>query len=173
MSNPTTYLRYLPAKAKIKNRQMTGESVAIEAVKRTIFPKRYAVTQDVEIGDTLLNFVTGMEFIANTQDLEVISLGGSHAFKILAPISPAVTWEILDGAEIDVEICNQKIYEGEEWFFKHGEPFKPEKVRSALNPPMIICIGYGTTHYREKTVLFNNLEFKTYCKVKGPCGHYH
>jgi len=43
---------------------------------------------------------------------DMITVG--EAYKILAPISPAVTWEIEDGAEIEVK-CQVQLFKDGEW----------------------------------------------------------
>ena len=158
MSKPKTFLKYLPAEGEIKNtRQMIGESVAMEAVRRTMFPERYAVTSDIEVGDEVMCFTDGNKYkisgyiyhkigrypnkkyweIWDERLREYLKLSRKNCFKVLAPISKNVTWDIPDGAEIEVEPRLKEHY----------------------------LIG-GALKLASKGEV-------AYYLVKGPCGHYH
>ena len=75
----------------------------------------YATTSDFNIGDQAMmtKIESGLpllfwgEKIVTTEDIEAFNKQG-HWFKILAPLSPNVTWEIKDGQEIEIELGYDK-----------------------------------------------------------------
>ena len=112
MKQPKITCRYLPAKGEIKSRQMIGESVAMEMVKRTIFPKRFAVTTEFKIGDEIIDQDGKTFVLTKEKEVELADAikklpndieGKRNWVKKLAPLSPNVTWDIKDGAEIEAK----------------------------------------------------------------------
>ena len=108
--------------------------------------ERYAVTTDIEILDQIIDISTRRKSYVISRNHKLIKGGGQkfigyivadslqgggicgdvskeNAFKILAPISPAVTWKIKDGAEIEIELGYNKWHK---FKVKEGEdPFEP------------------------------------------------
>ena len=172
MSKAKTYLKYLPAegeiqitdsaciyngkvfpvldiKAKAKRSiKIHNTGYKFDYIEESLCKKAvcYAVTTDAKIkeGDQMATH-EGLEIAE--YDGYSFDKDGEFCFKILAPISPHVTWEIKDGAEIEVK---------ERWEY-HDEIEDSE-------------IGEGAFH----NAGYPEVKYKfPYLIVKGPCGHYH
>ena len=161
MTHPKTYLRYLPAEGEIKVGDYyhcdgsIKEGQPFRVDDEWGFPpkeshpfkvERYAVTTEFTIGDKVID-IDGIEFTLKTdKEIELADAvnklpygmkEGKGWFKILAPISPAVTWKIEDGAEIEV---SKRIYvkHGDDSHWKlpmGGLPHKQEKVFMQVKGP--------------------------------------
>ena len=126
MSRPKTYLKYLPVEGEIKvgdyyyfnGKLLRCEPyAAMPPIEESLTKvERFAVTTDIEKGDEVnyqhlgkwckdeCSGVKKIHILLKQDDGMEYVLRKDEAFKIIAPISPHVTWEIKDGAEIEVVI---------------------------------------------------------------------
>jgi len=113
----------------------------IEAVKQIESGKAkpakpFAVTQDIEVGDKVINTHNYGSTIADESDIKHWKGGNSYWFKILGEISPNATKFVEDGKEY--EITEDFIYT-DTTTMKKGDTFKIEKYYYKVKCP---CCGY-------------------------------
>ena len=106
MKEPKIICKYLP----------TGEhdSMGHEVTKF------FAVTTEFAVGDQVQRH-DSIKPITIDGKVNTVEMLDDSWFKILAPISPAVTWEIPDGAEIEIELGYDK-WEGFKLRERKDEP---------------------------------------------------
>lgn len=182
MTHPTTYLKYLPVEGKIKEgcvftannkNYFTATKGMIKTYKgnkdshgnKVWVVERYAVTTEFAVGDKVVNSEgkEGLVCVDVVDDCLIVTTGTNKFcskdgwFKKLAPISPAVSWKIKDGAVIEIETMN---------------------VSENCEDPMFCLRGChvhdGTCkHPMGEITIKPKLTEEGTIKVKGPCGHFH
>ena len=156
MSEPKIICKFLPAKGEIKrgdynmqtdySTRSSGKPVVgiwddDKPPVNSQFMKfqrveRFAVTTEFAVGDQVQRH-DSIKPITIDGKVNTVEMLDDSWFKILAPLSPNVTWEILDGAEIEVSKRIFVKHEDDSSWHKPmgGLPHKQEKVFMEVKGP--------------------------------------